>query len=637
MEAKRPQASVIVLAYRTVERVRGCIESILAAGALFPFEIILMLNEVDVATAAGLGPMPRTRVLRSPVNLGFAGGNNYAARSAFGEYLVFINDDSLVESGWLDALVRTANMHPESAAVGSCIVFPDGLLQEAGSVIWDDGTTAPIGRGEAVIPDACDTVQDADFCSANGLLIRRSSWNQLGGFDEAFYPAYYEDVDLCMTIRHRLKERILYEPRSRVRHLEAASTDPRFRLFLFAKNVRHIRAKWMAELKEYPHPSLPFSSAQSARRWRESSLRILVIDDRIPDSGLGSGFGRFEDFFLSIREKNYAVSFFASADPSGNRGALQDDGVLVIHGPLEQHLQAEGLVYDLIILSRPHNYEKFSKTVRRFQPKASFVYDAEALFHRRLFKQAAVETTSAVATALRGEAAKMLALEKEIARRCDRIVCISLEEQVALKDLGARRVDLQIPIAEKIAFGNGGFEQRNGIIFVAGWLAGTDSPNVSSLRWFVERAFPLIRQKVPDAVLRVTGANPPLTILHLASEHVRFTGFVEDLSGFYGSALVAISPMLYGAGTKIKTIEAIQYGVPVVATSIGAEGLGLLDGVDISIADDATAFSERVVQLLRSPSYWNEQRSRMRELIKGFRLVSKGWPEIIASIVAERP
>jgi len=632
-----PQASVIVLAYRTIERARACIEAILAAGAGFPFEIILMLNEVCFEEVDRLGPLPQTRLLRSPINLGFAGGNNYAASLAAGEYLIFVNDDALVEAGWLDALVRTAKMHPEAAAVGSCIVFADGSLQEAGCVIWSDGTTAPLGRGERTISGAYDTVQDVDLCSANGLLVRASSWNQVGGFDEGFYPAYYEDVDLCMALRHRLNQRVLYEPRSRIRHFEAASTNPRFREFLFARNVKRIRAKWLQELKGYPQPVSPSALWRAARRWRESSLRILVIDDRMPDSGLGSGFGRFEDFFARVRERNHAVSFFASADPNGDRTQLQDAGVAVIRGSLEEHLQTEDGMYDVVIISRPHNYERFWGAIRRFQSGASIVYDAEALFHRRLFARAALETDPAVATALHREAVQMLALEKEIAGYCDRIVCISLEEQAILAELGARRVDLQFPLAQKIVFGESGFGQRDGIIFVAGWLAGAESPNVSSLRWFVERVLPLISEKVPDVTVRISGANPPPAILELGSPQVRFTGYIDDLPAFYGSALLAIAPVLYGAGTKIKTIEAIQYGVPIVATAVGAEGLGVRDGFGISIADDPAAFAEKVVQLLRNPEHWDVRRRQMRELIERFREASNGWSEIIAAAVAKGP
>ncbi|MBV8727230.1 MAG: glycosyltransferase, partial [Candidatus Eremiobacteraeota bacterium] len=564
-----PDASVIILGYRTIERARTCVHSILAAGAQASFEIIVMLNAVGKVEAARFPVLPRTKVLHSPLNLGFSGGNNYAARYSAAEYVIFMNDDTLVEAGWLDALVRTARRNPDAGAVGSCILFPDGSLQEAGSVIWADGTTAPIGRGSGRVEGPCATVQTVDFCSANGLLVRRSSWTQLGGFDERFYPAYYEDVDLCMGIRHRLGQRVLYEPRSKIRHLEAASSDPNFRSFLFARNVRHIREKWRAELPAYPKPVQPLSSITARRHRRTASVRVLIIDDRVPDAGLGSGFGRFREFFAQVRDQNYAVAVFCSADTGGDRTVLEDAGAELVSGPLDEHLRSADARYDVVIISRPHNYERFASAVRQLQTRAHLIYDAEALFHRRLFKQADFERDTAKARVLQREAKRMLAVETQIARSCDRIVCISFEEQRILRELGAREVDLQLPLARDAAFGERSFDQRAGMIFVAGWLAGEESPNVPSLRWFVERILPLLSNK-PEAHLRVSGANLPASLSELAGDRVRFVGFVDDLPAFYDSARVAIAPILYGAGTKIKTIEALQHGVPVVATPVGA-------------------------------------------------------------------
>ncbi|MBV9406890.1 MAG: glycosyltransferase family 2 protein, partial [Acidobacteriaceae bacterium] len=296
-------ASVIVLAYRTTANARACIQSILAAETRTSFEIILLLNGVGIAEANRLGTLARTRIIRAPLNLGFSRGNNLAALQSKTEFIVFVNDDARVEDGWLDELLRTARLNPVAGAVGSCILFPDGKLQEAGSVIWSDGTTAPIGRGDQTIDGPAASVQDVDFCSANGLLVRRSTWDAVGGFDPSFYPAYYEDVDLCLAIRHRFGQRVLYEPRSRLRHSEAMSSDYDFRTFLFARNVRRLRQKWSNELHAYPKPQ-PLASAKAARRqFREAQARILVIDDRPPDAGLGSGFGRFGEFFAQLRDR----------------------------------------------------------------------------------------------------------------------------------------------------------------------------------------------------------------------------------------------------------------------------------------------------------------------------------------------
>jgi GT2 family glycosyltransferase len=141
------------------------------------------------------------RLAHSRVNLGFAGGNNRAAECARGEYLVLLNDDTLVEPGWLDWLVSAADANPRAGAVGSCVLFSDGRIQEAGSLIWSDGSTMPVARG--VESESLDWhfARPVDYASACSLLVRRNTWEAVGGLDEGYYPAYYEDVDLCLAIR----------------------------------------------------------------------------------------------------------------------------------------------------------------------------------------------------------------------------------------------------------------------------------------------------------------------------------------------------------------------------------------------------------------------------------------------------
>ncbi|MBV9973153.1 MAG: glycosyltransferase, partial [Candidatus Eremiobacteraeota bacterium] len=615
------RASIIVLAHRSTQHLSDCIASIHAAGATIPYEIVVLLNAVQRDEALRLPAWEQTRVVRSPLNLGFSAGNNVAATFASGDYLIFLNDDTVVEPGWLDALVRTAQMRPEAGAIGSCITFPDGSLQEAGSVIWSDGTTAPLGRGERLVNGSYNTVATVDFCSANGLLVRRSAWQRAGGFNEDFYPAYYEDVDLCLTLRHQFDFEILYEPRSRVRHIEAASSVPAFRAFLFARNVKQLRKRWTQTLASYPAFTASSPLPSLSRRIREARLRILLIDDRIPNAALGSGFGRFENFFVQARERNYAVSLLPTADASGDLTLLQDNGANLIEQPLERWMATAGGC-DAVIISRPHNYERFATRMRRMLPGAAFIYDAEALFHRRLFQALELGEGENSEIAARRAANQMLALERRIARECTDIVCISREEYAILQQFGAKRIHLQLPLAAGIVFGERPFEERSGVIFVAGWLAGNESPNVPSLRWFLRKVWPHVKAALPRVQLRVSGANPPQSVLDLADDDIRFEGFVERLDRFYDSARVVVSPMLYGAGTKVKTIEALQYGVPVVATAHGAEGFGAQDRYAISIADDAKKFAGEVVRLLQDAEHWNARRREMQELLQRLRAES---------------
>ena len=145
----QPRVSVFVLTQKDAGLLQGCLASLAAhLPASIPAEVLVLCNGATpaVVSFAERG-VTGARVFVSPVNLGFGGGNNRLAREARGELILLLNDDAQVEAGWLEPLVQTLDQHPRAAAVGSRILFPDGRVQEAGSVLFDDASTAPVGRG----------------------------------------------------------------------------------------------------------------------------------------------------------------------------------------------------------------------------------------------------------------------------------------------------------------------------------------------------------------------------------------------------------------------------------------------------------------------------------------------------------
>ncbi|MGH9079726.1 MAG: glycosyltransferase, partial [Acidimicrobiales bacterium] len=186
-------------------------------------------------------------LVRCGTNLGFGGGNNLAATIGRGRFLLFVNDDSALGPAYIGRLVTTAMIDESIGAVAGRILSTNGELQEAGSVIWDDGWVQHIGHGQPGDAPAFSYVRDIDYGSANGLLVRREAWEAAGGFDERYFPAYYEDVDLCMALRAR-GYRILYEPRATLVHLESQSTSDEYRKFLLIRNRDQFIERWRREL-----------------------------------------------------------------------------------------------------------------------------------------------------------------------------------------------------------------------------------------------------------------------------------------------------------------------------------------------------------------------------------------------------
>ena len=249
------RVSIIVTGWRAAPHLLSCLRSISAHPPSCPFDVVVSLNEPSEELTAALGrEAPHVTVLSSPVNLGFAGACNRAAATAPGEFLMLLNDDAVAEPGWLDALLQAADDEPGAAAVGGRILAPDGRVQEDGAVLWRDGSVTLIDVYHRPSPAPPAGRRQVDYCSAASLLVRQSAWQEVGGLDEGYYPAYYEDVDLCLKLQ-AAGHKVLYEPASVIRHRHGASAPLPYRLFLIERNRRRLVARWPHVLAERPEPA----------------------------------------------------------------------------------------------------------------------------------------------------------------------------------------------------------------------------------------------------------------------------------------------------------------------------------------------------------------------------------------------
>ena len=259
-----------------LDRLRPCLRALAEVSSL-PFEVIVVANGTSENSLSDL-PDPESLVLvRSPVNLGYGGGCNWGARVARGRYIVVLNDDTVAEPGWLEALVAVAESDGRIGAVGSRLLNVDGSLQEAGSVLWNDAGTYQVGHGLPPGSSAYARVRDVDYCSGCGLLVTRAAWDAVGGFDEGFFPAYFEDVDLCLTLRAH-GYRVVYAPRARLIHLGGASTAVDDRMVAGVRNGRRFSAKWREELRDYDSPP------PARRRDQAVAAAIRRAERRTPSS-----------------------------------------------------------------------------------------------------------------------------------------------------------------------------------------------------------------------------------------------------------------------------------------------------------------------------------------------------------------
>ncbi len=154
------------------------------------------------------GSVTGIQLVSSPVNFGMAGAGNRGRALARGELLILLHDDVEIEAGWMEALVETADAHPEAGAIGGKALFPDGRLQSEGAILWRTGQVSLTWVGEAL---SFNRLRAVDVCGTSSLLVRAALWDLVGGLDEQFYPVYYVEVDLGMAIREH-GFIVLYQP-----------------------------------------------------------------------------------------------------------------------------------------------------------------------------------------------------------------------------------------------------------------------------------------------------------------------------------------------------------------------------------------------------------------------------------------
>ncbi len=632
-----PAVSVVIPTVSQAAHLSSCLASLQAHTPPSSIEIVVVLNGASADVRDVVGLTRGIRVVESAVNRGFAGGCHLGVRAASGDCLLFLNDDVQVTPGWLAPLLETVR-RARVGAVAPRVLAPDGTVQEIGSVIWRDGTTRPIGRGLPGSSVAWRWRRRVDYASACALLVRRDAWDAAGGFDAGYHPAYYEDVDFCLGLEQAGYE-VWVDPRSDVVHAESASTMPAFKQFLFARHhARLVSSRSAALVHRQPAPVspglVPAAERAAVSRLQSPGLRVLVVDDRVPRHGIGSGFDRMADVVLSLAAHGVQVTCLATGSPPEFVPALARAGVEVLDDDPEAALAAALSTCDLVLVSRPNNAAVVQRALDAMAPgdRPTYVYDAEALYHRRVERQAALGDAD-TAPPLQAQAAQWRAIEHGVAAHADAVVCVSSDEADFFRRAGAAAVHVRTPWLRQSTLTDSSLAGRADLGFAAGWLAGEGSPNADGLDWFAREVLPLVADAVPWVRLRVTGTLPP-SLRRLEGPHLRAEGFVSDLAGFYRQLRVAVVPLRFGAGVKLKTVEAVQHGVPIVATGIGAEGLDEL-GACIAVHDEPGAFAAAVAARLLDASVWREHRRRIEAALAAVPR-DREWSELLASLAVEK-
>jgi GT2 family glycosyltransferase len=599
----KPAASVIIPAHNNLAFTLRCLTALQRVESRHTFEVIVVDDASSDDTALRLGAWPGLRLVSNSVRRGFVLACNVGAAVARGDYLVFLNNDTEVQSGWLDGLIDTFQLFPDAGLVGSRLIYPNGRLQEAGGIVFSDGFAWNYGHLDDPRDPKYSYLREPDYVSGASIAIRQDFFEELGGFDEAFAPGYYEDVDLAFRVR-AAGRRVYYQPLSNVVHVEgvSAGADERFGTGMKrfqAINRPKFYERWRHVLVTHGERGgdLALHAERGIRRRAFVADRYMLTPDK------ESGSLRMANICSVLRQLGIKVTFAASnlEAPEPYVKNLQQQGIEVLYRPfvrsITRYLKLHGEELDLVLLSRADTAAQLIQAVKRYCGNARIVFDTVDLHFLREQRQAAVTGKHAVEALARWREQQ----EIDLIAQADTTLVVSTVEQELLSRLAPASDVRVVSNIHKIYGSRRTFAQRRNMLFIGAFA---HPPNTDGVLWFCRSIFPFVLEGEPSMKLFVIGARPPSEVKALASENVRILGHIRDVEPYFDACRLSIAPLRYGAGVKGKINQSMAFGVPVVATGAAAEGMHLVHGVSALVADSPEDFAQQILRIYGDADLW---------------------------------
>ena len=612
-EAQSPDVSVVIPVHNKIEFTVACLLSIVFNRPAVPFEIVIVDDASSDASASLLSRWPGLRYTCNPRNLGFIDSCNRGAELARGRFVCFLNNDTNVLRGWLDELHWTLLNVPGAALAGSKLVYPRGELQESGGIVWRDGSAWNYGHGGDPDDPRTSYLRDVDYVSGASLMVSAALFKQLGGFDTLYRPAYYEDSDLAFRIRRR-GLRTLVQPASMVVHYEGVSSgrDPATGVKRFqAVNQTKFQERWKDVLAQHRR------NGESPELEKERSVgrRLLMVDATTPQPDRDAGSVTAEHFIRIFQRLGYKVSFL----PEGLRydpeyaARLQRSGVECIYYPfgrdVRQFLRHRGEEFDIVFISRPHVADSIVDHVKKTCTKAKIIYNTVDLHYLREMRQAEHERNPALMQ--RAAQTKRTELRVIAAADCS-IVISAVEKSIVGRELPQARLEV-VPLIQEEQQQGLPFGERLGLIFIGG---SRHPPNADAVVYFAREIMPTLRMQGICETFYVIGERSAGEIRGLRGADVQVLGQVEDIAEYFKRARCMVVPLRYGAGVKGKIGTAFAYGLPVVSTAVGVEGMDLVEERDYLRAERAVEWAEQIRRLSVDEALWTGLSGAGRRIVR---------------------
>ena len=552
-----PKVSIILVLYNKAELTYQCLKSIKSETSL-DFELIIIDNDSSDETEELMSQVEGITYIRNEDNVGFLKACNQARQYVNSDYILLLNNDALLHNGTLKAGIDVFSKDKDIGVVGGKILHLDGMLQEAGSIIWSDASCLGYGRRES--PDLYKYTyrHEVDYVSGALFFTPTKVWDEMNGFDERLAPCYYEETDFCIRVAKR-GMKILMEPKCQITHFEFGSSNySDFAVKQMQKNmivIQDIHSEYLSN-KLPPKPENIQIAARPSNR-----KTVLYMDDQVPFDMLGAGFPRAKDVISEVsKTANVIVYPFCENSDWGDLNDYNDIMLL----PFNEYEAIEYInsiisTIDAVWVSRPHNMEKLIQRnwLEIFKVQnIPIVYDAEALFSEREKLRCEIKGLQ-YDTSIEDK-------EFELIESADYVVAVSEAEKIKLNN----KIDKDVFVIGHPCENHDLVKSVNRNILFVGNLMGCalESPNVDSIDYFLDLYRDVLVEN--NITLTLVGKIDDDNRTRWETDFVVVKGCVDSLNEEFENAICTIAPTRFAAGIPHKIHESLSWSTPVLATAL---------------------------------------------------------------------